>query len=128
MKFLANIFIIKNTYLLIMILIFAGCGQKNNETTELLPKEKMIQVLKDMHIAEADAYLKKYKKDTLQIVLDKQYLFILKRHEVSVQEFNKSFDYLLQNKNELDDVYEKVIDELSKLEGEVAKKIEGQKK
>ena len=67
----------------------------------------------DIHIAEARLESAGISSDTAEAVFRKMQQDILKKHQVTEKDFNISYQYYLRNLNELDKIYEKVIDSLS---------------
>ena len=109
-------------------LLFSCTEGKKVTPMDILPVEEMVPILLDIHIAEADIYLKKYKKDTAGKVASSHYLEIYKSHNINPDDFQQSFNYYMDNKELMDEIYVKVIDELSKIEAKAVKKLEESKR
>lgn len=78
-----------------------------------MPKEKMTQVLIDIHIAEAAIALKGLEADSARILYSIQKQKVLKKHGVGEEEYDTSFEYYVNHPELLDEVYTSVVDSLS---------------
>lgn len=87
---------------------------------DLISEKKMTTILVDIHIAESRIENMGLPYDTGAIYYQKLQLEVLKKHQVSLQKFTKSYDYYITNVSELDKIYEKVVDSLSVKEVEAS--------
>jgi len=70
----------------------------------------------DIHIQEARADALHIPRDSLIPEMKITYLEILNKHNVKEADFKKTMDYYLQNPQQLDLMYQDVVDELSRRE------------
>ena len=76
----------------------------------------MINILKDIQLAEAHAKLLKINPDSLKSLIESHYLLIFKTHQIKKDAFLESYSYYLDHPDELNIIYESVLEELLKLE------------
>ena len=104
-------------------LLAFSCGPAEKETTipsNVLPKEKMAAVFTDIHLAEAEANLHAQPDSVLKnpASFDK----IFEKNKISKAQYDTSLSFYIDHPELLDKVYEDVLNELSKKQGEVSKK------
>lgn len=109
----------KNIILFIsFVFVLLACNKAGDKIpSDILTKEKMILILADRYLAQAHFNLQRG-KDKSTTPLESYYNHIYKIHSTTEEEFNKSFEYYMQHPELLSSVYEEVITELSKREGE----------
>jgi len=96
--------------LFFLFIFFAGC-KSNNPPEGIIPEDKMINVLADMHLA--DGYTSST-MDTSTIVTI--YKSLYKTYGIDSASFRKSLDYYAQDPANLKLMYGKVGEKLGKLE------------
>lgn len=113
------------TYILLAISLVSltiGCEKSDKETINLvktspLTEEKMITVLTDIHLAESWLKQRKIDKDTLaHKTMEDKYQVIFDLHKVTASDFETSFQYYITHPDEMNRLYEKVIEHINKLE------------
>src|SRR6185295_7282656 len=97
-----------------LLVLLASCKPENRRPAGILPEDKMVEIMIDVHIFEAVKESKKIPVDSLPQVISANYQQIFKNHGISEEQFRKSFDYYEHNPAKMDDLMTKVIDELSK--------------
>ena len=110
-------------WIIIAITIFTAC----NETTVIpkkiepdIPQEKMIQILKDVHLAEAVSQSERTNvKDSLLAIY---YDDIYRIHNITKEDLERNLKLWMSDAEVTDKLYEKVIEELSKEESKYSKK------
>lgn len=109
----------------ILFILLAGCKQPLPDIpSDVLPTEKMVKILADMHIADAVAENKKANEGKDNVALSKDYYRqIYKIHNVTEEEFRRSYKFYEDNPGWMDKVYVQVITELSKKQAEVGQPI-----
>lgn len=104
---------IRHFYILFCLCLLS-CGQKGaDKPADLVPEQKMVRILADIHTAEAIIERNVPYPDTALIVYGKQHANILKEHQVEETAFKKTYRYYLLNLEEMDKLYEVVVDTLS---------------
>jgi len=89
---------------------------------DVLSQDKMVSILADVHLAEAAITLKFTNKDTSKLQAQEFYDFIYKSHKTTKEQFNKSYDFYTSHPELLNKIYDDVLTELSKKQGESVKK------
>lgn len=109
--FFKNFSRIQLIFLGIFIIIFmTNC--KNDEKKLLIPEEKLIAILTDIHLAEAALKnVKKDKKDSLGALYYDQVFTI---HNVSREQFETDLDNLRSSPKRIAEVYDKILEQLNK--------------
>jgi hypothetical protein len=112
-------------YLYIIILIFIACGCYQNEpepTFEkslVLPRDSMVILLTDLQLADGAVNIRS-KQGKPKVEYASSYTNqVLEKHGVSREAFLESMRYYSYNIEELDKIYEEVINRLGKLESEI---------
>jgi len=109
---------ILSTSILILFLITA-CLNKQNELP-LIDEEKMRAIIIDMHFAQAASQFRLVSKDSLlQAHKSDYYPQIFEMHKITEAEYEASYSYYLNNPEILLDIYDKVTEELTKMEAQI---------
>jgi PBP1b-binding outer membrane lipoprotein LpoB len=92
---------------LLMVVLFSGCF-RDSKPRNTLKHEKFVEVLTDIHIAEA-MYLdrKRIELDSLQS--KPAYLSVLKKHNVSEEKMLNTTLYFSRHPREYDKIYTEVV-------------------
>lgn len=104
-------------FFLLLISLLACSGDRRPD--DLIPKEKMASILIDIHITEAIIEEKRLPKDStysLYLAMENE---ILNRYGVDTAEFIRSYEFYSQNIQDLDEIYEWVIDTLNQEQAEM---------
>ena len=100
-------------------MLLMSCVSEEKKPRGLIPEDQMAGILVDVHIFEAEAEKKKFSKDSMIYYVHKNYELIYEKHGVSKEKFEKTFSYYEDNPGQMDDLYQKVVDNLSKMEAEL---------
>jgi hypothetical protein len=99
------------------LFLTTSCGDE--EYSLPVKDEKLVEVLADVHIAEAACYnIYGSAKDSL---IELYYGQVFSIHEVSEDDFWKAMDILEQHPDKMEAIYEQVLERLNKLEAESKK-------
>ena len=111
---------------LILIIFLASCSRVEKNPAfnmELvLPADSMVTLLADLHLADGFIVTYKDKKHPVGHLANEYFEAVMQKHSVSEDQFEESMRYYAFYTEELDDIYEKVIIELSKAESMVIPK------
>lgn len=104
--------------LLFFSCLWCACARKEEALPEgILSREALVPVLVDVHLAQASVAILRT-GDTTSHAMGDYMDFILKRHEVDSAAYGKSIRYYGEHPDQLSDIYDDVIDELSRIQGE----------
>ncbi len=104
--------------LLLLISILGSCThQKEAEAPDdLVPPEKMISFLVDLHLAEAKmSYGDVRDPDSLEIVYRNYERYLFDKYAIEDSTYYQSYKYYLSNMDQLHEIYGAVVDSLSVL-------------
>ncbi len=79
----------------------------------ILPTDKMVSILTDIHELETKVANLKLTYDSSSLLYKQQQDSIFKKHQVTDSVYTESFDYYLQQVELLDEIYAAVVDSLS---------------
>lgn len=103
----------KKFFLIISLSGFLSCSDKTEEKpADLLPPEKLTSILADIHLAETRVEKMGLQPDTAKVIFKRLQKEALLKHEVSEEEFQKSYAYYQEHLVQLDKIYEALIDTL----------------
>lgn len=103
------------------MLLFAG-GCKNNKdqaSANIIPENNMVAVLTDIHIAEAVPVPMQLIGDSALQFLADHYQYVFEKNHVTQEAFRNSMKYYVEHPKQLDKIYEKVIDNISKMQSKI---------
>lgn len=96
-----------------------ACSPKEEESQvpkNLIPEDQMISILTDVHLIEGSRTGMKVMGDTVTIAHYYQVMF--SKHNITKDQYDSSFSYYVVHTKKMDLMYEKVIENLNKLEAE----------
>ncbi|MBI1287271.1 MAG: DUF4296 domain-containing protein [Flavobacteriales bacterium] len=108
-------------WLLVIGCLWFGSCQENAEKKPdyLLDEDKMVSVMVDMHLVETAQNLKVIEPDSANLNYDRMFESIFVSHGVTKTEFDSSLYYYSTRTEEMNVIYDKVLEQLSELESEV---------
>ena len=110
----------KFLYLLPLLFLFNCSSNEVKAPKNILSKDKMIELMVDVHIADAMTLEKKIKDIKLSNQLKKSYLVsVLDKHNVSLEEFESSISFYEDNLEEMLEIYNEVMIKITELEAEL---------
>ena len=89
---------------------------------DIIPKEKMVELLVDFHLAESLAQSQVMFDDAKKLKQE-YYKFIFEKHQVDYIEFKKSIAFYSANPALFTEIYESAVTELSKKQAETSGEI-----
>lgn len=106
-------------------MLFSACSSEEGPPADVLGPERMAEVLIDTEIADA-LYSQKtvISLDSVNANKESYYKGILEKHNLSRDEFERSFGWYRSNPDKMTEVYEMVLDSLTRLEVQVEKEID----
>ena len=118
-NYLKRLYLIPYTLCLVFFLLSCGENKTISIPTNILSKEKMAEVITDIHLAEAEASMRTVPDSSSKEKLNFRKIF--DKHSITKQQYEKSLSFYIEHPEILDEIYEQVLNELSKMQGEVAK-------
>ncbi|MES2689101.1 MAG: DUF4296 domain-containing protein [Bacteroidota bacterium] len=107
----------KYLFVSICILFFAcSVPEYNTVPPDVIPKEKMVGILYDMHLAEGVIAIYPSKGDSNARRALGYYEIIYKKHSTTKEEFKKSYDFYIAHPVLMDSVYTNMIEKLNEKE------------
>lgn len=89
---------------------------------DVLHEEKMADVMVDVHLLEAALNISTYNKDRVTVGTINPTSDILKKNHITKKQFDESFDFYSRNPQLLGQVYDLVLNDLSKMQAQVMNK------
>ena len=106
--------------LLSVSMILFSCKEKKPETPSyLLSEGKMIDVMVDMHLVETAQNLKLMGSDTTNRRYQQYFNAIFESHKTNKSDFDSSLFYYSTKTDQMNAIYDKVLEELYEMESEV---------
>lgn len=106
-----------------IILAIVGCNTKKRQ---LIPEDDLVDILVDIHLAEALFKVTRIKTQKFSIYdsLD-IYDSVVVQHGYTKAQYDSTLAYYSDNITKFKAIYDKVIEKLNKLEGEVIDELKG---
>lgn len=99
--------------LYITLFIMLSCTQEEVVPDYVITEDKMIAVLVDMELKQAEIKYKMARIDTRSTNYKSEYEKVLENHQLSFQTFNQNLDYYCSKPLLMQDIYLEVIELLS---------------
>lgn len=106
----------------VLILILVSCNQgleKPTPPNDLIEREKLVQVIKDLVKLEGHMQNKYGRIDRYYKTLDRSGKELLKENEISPEQFENSMKYYAEDQDEMDAIYGEALNLLNKELGEL---------
>ena len=119
----------KKTLISILLFTLFAC----NEETEMIPdnvlsQEKMVSVMVDVQLVEAALIVNQLKGDEAKEAAVNYYDSVMKQHNISREKFDMSFKYYAEHPGLMEEIYDEMLNELSKRQAEVENETRREKK
>ena len=104
---------VKKTIKYLCILTFfinTSCDSGMNQN--IIEKEKMVEILIEMHLMEESIDILELNADTSKALFNIKEQEIFDNYSVTEKEYRESFSYYFFNSNNLDNIYGNIIDSL----------------
>ena len=106
----------------LLFLFFVSCKEKfPSVPSGIIPMDKMEKMLADMHISDAVASTRAMGDINEKKYTGQYYEQIFKNHGITRQEFMKSYNFYENNPILLNKLYDDVLGDISKREGNLSK-------
>ena len=108
--------------LLTMMILLFSCGRREVKIpNDILAKQEMVPLLVDIHLAQAVVGMNQI-NDSTGYGMNDYLLSILQTHHLTKVKYEKSLAFYSSKPELLEGIYQEVINELSKKQGEVSVK------
>lgn len=116
----------KNKIFALFLLTIVGCNSTTPPSTskEKLSKEKMVEVLLDVHLAEASFNVIDRNKTDADSSINNEYALIFKKHEIKAEDFFSTYNYYIANPSLLDSAYGELVSRITTLQSQALKQPE----
>lgn len=109
-------------FTVICIILFPNaCNPGFTKTGEFMNEDTLVSVIADMHLCDAILFHPAIYNKPVVVNKSESYKLILKKHSVDSGIFEKNIAYYSGNLPEFERIYEKVIEKLSEMQGEIIK-------
>lgn len=109
-------------FFLCVSVFLLSCSKKEEQIPAgIIPKEKMVQVMVDVHLAEARLQMN-MAIDNSFVTKQSYYKFIFQKYKISYADLSTSYNYYSAHPEVFSKIYDEVITELSKKQAEASKK------
>ncbi len=118
--------LVKNyiVFLIAVTLMVAACEEPVvKKPRKLIPRDKMVEMLTDIHIAESVFQNRRYSGEQILKFTEADFYYsILKKYNVADSVFEQSLIYYASLPIEYEKIYSRVLDKLNEMEQEQLKK------
>ena len=103
--------------LISLLLVFSSCEpQVEEEPQNLIQKDKFKKITIELHLLENYTTYKYEAADSSKAAFNLLEQEIYKNYEVTEEIYRESYNYYLRNIKQMDEMYEDIVDSLSKME------------
>ncbi len=107
--------VVRKLFLTVLVIVCACTAKEAPE--DLIGRKKMTKVLTEVHLLEAKiTQLTISPKDSIQSVYDHFEKLLFEDLEITQEQYDRSFNYYVDNPAELEKVYNAVVDSLMQME------------
>ena len=101
------------------MLVLPSCKSKNKiKGKYIIPEDKLVEVLVEIHIADGVAYTARALQHSSVFDTMSYRKYIFEKYDITKMEFDTTISAYAHNPNKFDELYEEVINELVRREGE----------
>ncbi len=102
----------------ICLTFFFSCS-KIVDNKGIINEQKFIEVLTDIHLADALIMAKGYRISFDSVEINGMYNSVFEKHNITQLNFKNTVQYYAKNSQKYSDIYDKVLENISKLESEI---------
>ncbi|MGB3619287.1 MAG: DUF4296 domain-containing protein [Catalinimonas sp.] len=96
----------------VLCVLCAACAPDNNPPDDLIPSEEMVDLLVEIHLAEGKASTARLRADSAALFFRYLQQQTLEARGIDTARYRRSYDYYVQQVEQLDDIYAAVVDSL----------------
>jgi hypothetical protein len=109
-------------WIFVVFLIFTSCKEKKKILPQIIPRNEIIPILVDMHIADASLNILAVKQKKFNFKSCDYYYSVLKKYHTDKATFDRSILYYSHDIEEYNKIYDEVLKKLSIIEGNLSNK------
>lgn len=87
-----------------------------------MPADTMKPVLVNIHLMEGWLEVQRYSQDSARVIADTNYKVIVEKHGLGWQQYTEAYQWYERHPEQMDELYQMVIDSLSVVEAEYQSK------
>lgn len=106
--------------ILLAAFLLQSCSESEGKRPEI-KKEQLVDVLFDIHLTDGYLTYKGYRVDRNRDKIESAYGYVLDKHNITPKQFHNTMKYYSKHISEYEKLYNKVIEKLTKYEGEMMK-------
>lgn len=101
-----------------VVFLATSCAFIKNEDSDIMEREMFIDVLVDVHFADAIISEKGFRITNDSLRISRYYDDIMKKHNISRKQFDRTIDFYTKNSEDYKRVYDEVIKNLTRMQDE----------
>ncbi len=109
------------SFILVILLVFA-CNPRQKSSENIIPKDKIVQILTDVMIAESAITIEQGNDIDTKVMTKYYYSGVFKKHNITQKQFEESMHYYSKNDKNFNEIFSHVIDSLSKKQSVISRK------
>ncbi len=106
------------TVFILIAMLFTSCSLFETKEEGIIDKDKFVDVLVDIHFADAVIVVKGYRHTNDSARIDLFYDDVLKKHNISRKELDKTIDFYVKRIDDYDNLYDQVLEKLKIMQSE----------
>ena len=107
--------ILKSSLIFTFLVCMSGCSD-STPSTDALGEDEMVELLVDIHMADAILAVSNFKIKRDTVVIEHYYNDVLKKHHTTQKQIENSIKYYSKKPRKFEKIYVQVSDKLSKME------------
>jgi len=109
-------------FFMFFVLIFSSCVKKSVEIPKgVLTREELVPVLVDIHLGQAAVGIQQA-RDSMRFSMADYSAYIFRAHHITKDQYAQSLSFYSNHPEMLNDIYQEVINELSRKQSEAERK------
>ncbi len=107
--------VIKRIIYIVLVCFTVSCAQKERPENVFSP-DKMADVMLDVHLTQGITQARILTKDSTLVSSEALTNFVYEKHQITEEDYQRSFDWYSDNLKDFDAVYARVIEKLNQME------------
>ncbi len=99
--------------LVLLTFVVISCQKKAKVNPDVLPKDKMVGILIDIHILESKIEKLSIRKDSGRLIFNTFEREIFEAHQVDKEKYLMSYQYYMEDLSGMNEIYNAVVDSLN---------------